>query len=138
MILEDLYELLKQTQGTGINIYTHGEMLPAHGYPVLKAFPHFVGHYGTAWQNQQKELPGFPGAVLFTTNCIQNPRDYGGQGIHLRHRGLAGPCAYQEPGLRAAHPQGAGTARIRGRRAGQGSDRGLRAQDAAGRRPLRA
>ncbi len=57
--LEDLYELLKQTQGTGINIYTHGEMLPAHGYPVLKAFPHFVGHYGTAWQNQQKELPGF-------------------------------------------------------------------------------
>ena len=77
--LEDLYELLKQTQGTGINIYTHGEMLPAHGYPVLKAFPHFVGHYGTAWQNQQKELPGFPGAVLFTTNCIQNPKDYGGK-----------------------------------------------------------
>ena len=77
--LEDLYELLKQTQGTGINIYTHGEMLPAHGYPALKAFPHFVGHYGTAWQNQQKELPGFPGAVLFTTNCIQNPKDYGGK-----------------------------------------------------------
>lgn len=77
--LEDLYELLKQTQGTGINIYTHGEMLPAHGYPVLKAFPHFAGHYGTAWQNQQKELPDFPGAVLFTTNCIQNPKDYGGK-----------------------------------------------------------
>ena len=75
--LEDLYELLKQTQGTGINIYTHGEMLPAHGYPVLKAFPHLVGHYGTAWQNQQKELPDFPGAVLFTTNCIQNPKNYG-------------------------------------------------------------
>ena len=77
--LEDLHQLLEQTAGKGINVYTHSEMLPAHGYPVLKAFPHFVGHYGTAWQNQQKELPGFPGAVLFTTNCIQNPKDYGGK-----------------------------------------------------------
>ena len=77
--LEDIKQLLDQTKDKGINIYTHGEMLPAHGYPVLKAFPHFVGHYGTAWQNQQKELPGFPGAVLFTTNCIQNPKDYGGK-----------------------------------------------------------
>lgn len=77
--LHDLKLLLEQTEGKGVNIYTHGEMLPAHGYPVLKAFPHFVGHYGTAWQNQQKELPGFPGAVLFTTNCIQNPKDYGGK-----------------------------------------------------------
>lgn len=72
--LEDLYELLKQTQGTGINIYTHGEMLPAHGYPVLKAFPHFVGHYGTAWQNQQKEFAALPAPVLFTTNCLMPPR----------------------------------------------------------------
>ncbi len=71
-----LHELLKQTEGTGINIYTHGEMLPAHGYPVLKAFPHLVGHYGTAWQNQKKELVNFPGAVLFTTNCIQEPKGY--------------------------------------------------------------
>ncbi len=71
-----LHELLKQTEGTGINIYTHGEMLPAHGYPVLKAFPHLAGHYGTAWQNQQKELQHFPGAVLFTTNCIQDPKNY--------------------------------------------------------------
>ena len=72
--LEDLYELLKQTQGTGINIYTHGEMLPAHGYPVLKAFPHFVGHYGTAWQNQQKEFADIPAPVLFTTNCLMPPK----------------------------------------------------------------
>lgn len=74
--LKDLYDLLEQTRGTGINIYTHGEMLPAHGYPVLKAFPHLAGHYGTAWQNQRHELPAFPGAVLFTTNCIQNPEGY--------------------------------------------------------------
>lgn len=75
--LLDLQALLEQTEGTGINIYTHGEMLPAHGYPRLKAFKHLAGHFGTAWQNQQKELPDFPGAVLFTTNCIQNPRSYG-------------------------------------------------------------
>ncbi len=75
--LLDLLALLEQTEGTGINVYTHGEMLPAHGYPRLKAFGHLAGHYGTAWQNQQKELPDFPGAVLFTTNCIQNPRGYG-------------------------------------------------------------
>ncbi len=74
--LPDLYALLKQTEGTGINVYTHGEMLPTHAYPALKAFPHLAGHYGTAWQNQQKELPDFPGAVLFTTNCIQNPGSY--------------------------------------------------------------
>ncbi|UZP69149.1 hydroxylamine reductase [Desulfovibrio mangrovi] len=73
--LKDLFELLKQTEGKGINIYTHGEMLPCHGYPELKKFPHFYGHYGTAWQNQQKEFPAFPGAILFTTNCIQKPAD---------------------------------------------------------------
>lgn len=71
--LKDLYTLLKQTEGTGIQVYTHGEMLPAHGYPGLKAFPHLAGHYGTAWQNQQKEMATFPGAILFTTNCIQRP-----------------------------------------------------------------
>lgn len=71
--LADLEALLEQTAGTGINVYTHGEMLPAHAYPGLKKFPHLAGHYGTAWQNQKKELPGFPGAVLFTTNCIQDP-----------------------------------------------------------------
>ncbi len=73
--LRDLELLLKQTEGKGIDIYTHGEMLPCHGYPELKKYPHFYGHYGTAWQNQQKEFPGFPGPVLFTTNCIQKPAD---------------------------------------------------------------
>ncbi len=73
--LRDLDLLLKQTEGKGINIYTHGEMLPCHGYPELKKYSHFYGHYGTAWQNQAKELPEFPGAILFTTNCIQKPAD---------------------------------------------------------------
>jgi hydroxylamine reductase len=73
--LKDLAELLKQTEGKGIQVYTHGEMLPAHGYPGLKKYPHFYGHYGTAWQNQAKEFAEFPGAILMTTNCIQKPRD---------------------------------------------------------------
>ncbi len=73
--LKDLEMLLKQTEGKGINIYTHGEMLPCHGYPELKKYAHFYGHYGTAWQNQAKEFPEFPGAILFTTNCIQKPKD---------------------------------------------------------------
>lgn len=71
--LKDLETLLNQTRNTGINIYTHGEMLPAHGYPALKKYKHLAGHFGTAWQNQRKELPDFPGPVLFTTNCIQKP-----------------------------------------------------------------
>jgi len=71
--LKDLEDLLKQTEGKGINIYTHGEMLPCHAYPELKKYSHLAGHFGTAWQNQQKELPLFPGAILFTTNCIQEP-----------------------------------------------------------------
>ena len=73
--LKDLQMLLEQTEGKGINIYTHGEMLPCHGYPELNKYDHFFGHYGTAWQNQQKEMAEFPGAILFTTNCIQKPRD---------------------------------------------------------------
>lgn len=77
--LKDLHNLLVATEGKGINIYTHGEMLPAHGYPALHKFPHLAGHYGTAWQNQHKEFPAFPGPVLFTTNCIQNPKDYAGK-----------------------------------------------------------
>ena len=71
--LKDLYDLLVQTEGLGINVYTHGEMLPAQAYPGFKRFKHFAGHFGTAWQNQQKEFPVFPGAILFTTNCIQKP-----------------------------------------------------------------
>lgn len=72
--LKDLQLLLEQTKGKGINIYTHGEMLPAHAYPELKKHDHFYGHFGTAWQNQHKEFPEFPGPVLFTTNCIQKPQ----------------------------------------------------------------
>ncbi|EFK08386.1 hydroxylamine reductase [delta proteobacterium NaphS2] len=73
--LKDLEEVLKQTEGKGIYVYTHGEMLPCHGYPELKKYPHFYGHYGTAWQNQGKEFAAFPGAIVMTTNCIQKPRD---------------------------------------------------------------
>ncbi len=68
--LKDLEELLKQTEGKGINIYTHGEMLPTHAYPSLKKYSHFYGHFGTAWQNQIKEFANFPGAILLTTNCL--------------------------------------------------------------------
>jgi hydroxylamine reductase len=71
--LKVLEELLKQTDGTGINIYTHGEMLPAHGYPALKKYSRLAGNYGTAWQNQAREFDEFPGAILMTTNCIQRP-----------------------------------------------------------------
>ena len=73
--LKDLEEVLKQSQGKGIYVYTHGEMLPAHAYPNLKKYPHFIGHYGTAWPNQQKEFVNFPGAILMTTNCLQKPAD---------------------------------------------------------------
>lgn len=68
--LKDLELLLEQTKDKGINIYTHGEMLPAHAYPELKKYPHLKGNFGTAWQNQQKEFDHIPGAVLFTTNCL--------------------------------------------------------------------
>ncbi len=73
--LRDLELLLKQTDGKGINVYTHGEMLPTHGYPELKKYSHFYGHYGTAWQNQVREFQQFPGAILMTTNCIQKPAE---------------------------------------------------------------
>ena len=71
----DLKQLLEQTKDKGINIYTHGEMLPAHAYPELKKYAHLKGNYGTAWQNQQKEFSNLPAPVLFTTNCIMLPRD---------------------------------------------------------------
>ncbi|MBM4310517.1 MAG: hydroxylamine reductase [Deltaproteobacteria bacterium] len=71
--LKDLETLLKQTEGKGITVYTHSEMLPCHGYPGLKKYSHLYGHYGTAWQNQAKEFAAFPGAILMTTNCIQKP-----------------------------------------------------------------
>jgi hydroxylamine reductase len=73
--LKDLDELLKQTEGRGINVYTHGEMLPCHAYPKLKKYKHLAGNYGGAWQDQAKEFDAFPGAILMTTNCIQKPRE---------------------------------------------------------------
>ena len=72
--LYDLKQLLEQTKDKGINIYTHGEMLPAHSYPELKKYPHLKGNFGTAWQNQQKEFMDIPAPVLFTTNCLMPPR----------------------------------------------------------------
>ena len=69
----DLETILKQTAGKGINVYTHGELLPANAYPGLKAYPHLVGNYGGAWQDQQKEFAAFPGAIVMTSNCLINP-----------------------------------------------------------------
>ncbi len=73
--LYDLKQLLEQTKDKGINIYTHGEMLPAHAYPELRKYPHLKGNFGTAWQNQQKEFAGLPAPILFTTNCLMPPKD---------------------------------------------------------------
>ena len=73
--LKDLDMLLKQTEGKGINIYTHGEMIPSHGYPELKKYPHLVGNFGGAWQDQQKEFDDIPGCILMTTNCLMRPRE---------------------------------------------------------------
>ena len=73
--LKDLEMLLEQSKGTGVNIYTHGEMLPCHGYEGLKKYPHLVGNFGGAWQDQQKQFDGIPGCILMTTNCLMRPRD---------------------------------------------------------------
>lgn len=73
--LRDLEMLLEQTERKGINIYTHGEMIPSHGYPGLKKYPHLVGNFGSAWQNQQKEFDNIPGCILMTTNCLMKPRE---------------------------------------------------------------
>lgn len=90
--LEDLKAILEQTQGKGINVYTHGEMLPAHAYPELKKYAHLKGNFGTAWQNQRKEFDGVPAAIVFTTNCLLSPTDsYKGRVF------TAGPVSF--PGL---------------------------------------
>lgn len=73
--LKDLKMLLEQTEGTGVNVYTHGEMLPAHGYPELNKYEHLVGNFGSAWQNQQKEFDNINGCILMTTNCLMRPRE---------------------------------------------------------------
>ncbi|MCX6966628.1 MAG: hydroxylamine reductase [Verrucomicrobia bacterium] len=89
--LKDLEKLLQQTEGLGINIYTHGEMLPAHGYPKLKAYKHLAGNYGGAWQDQKVEFAQFPGAILMTTNCIQEPQQsYQGRIFSAGHVGWPG------------------------------------------------
>jgi hydroxylamine reductase len=117
--LHDLDALLEQTAGTGIQVYTHGEMLPAHGYPKLKKHPHLAGNYGTAWQNQRTEFAAFPGAILMTTNCIMKPEaSYRGRifttglvrypGVtHVADRAF-GPvieAAQAQPGFTAAGPE---------------------------------
>lgn len=81
--LKDLKELLEQSEGKGVNIYTHSEMLPAHGYPELKKYSHLKGNYGTAWQNQKKEFKDIPGALLFTTNCLMPPMPSYADNIYL-------------------------------------------------------
>ena len=91
--LHDLAQLLEQTQGLGINVYTHGEMLPAHAYPKLKAYPHLAGNYGTAWQNQHQEFAQFPGPILMTSNCLIEPAASYKQRIFT-----AGPVGW--PGVR--------------------------------------
>ncbi len=73
--LKDLEQLLEQTAGTGVDVYTHGEMLPAHYYPTFKKYPHFVGNYGNAWWKQDKEFELFNGPILMTTNCLVPPKD---------------------------------------------------------------
>ncbi len=95
--LEDLKSLLDATEGMGISIYTHGEMLPAHGYPELNKYPHLAGHYGTAWQNQQKEFANFPGPVLMTTNCLMPPKEG-----YMKNVFTVGPVSY--PGLTHLEP----------------------------------
>ena len=73
--LKDLDAILRQTEGKGINVYTHGEMLPCHAYPGLKKYAHLVGNYGGAWQDQRQEFDSFPGSIVMTTNCIQKPKE---------------------------------------------------------------
>ncbi|GAB4268202.1 MAG: hydroxylamine reductase [Deferrisomatales bacterium] len=119
--LKDLADLLQQTRGTGVSVYTHGEMLPAHAYPELKKYDHLRGHYGTAWQNQREEFARFPGAILMTTNCLQEPRGsyrdnlfttglVGWPGVTHVGPGGFGPVidkALEMPGFSAAEERGA-------------------------------
>lgn len=91
--LHDLHQILEQTQGKNINVYTHGEMLPAHAYTKLKAYPHLVGNFGGAWQNQQQEFADFPGAIIMTSNCLIEP-----QNSYRQRLFTAGPVGW--PGIR--------------------------------------
>ena len=105
--LEDLHQLLEQTTGTGVNVYTHSEMLPAHGYPGLRKYPQLAGNFGTAWQNQQSEFDSLPAPILMTTNCIMPPRPSYADRIYttsvvgypgLKHIFLVGGCDGAHPG----------------------------------------
>lgn len=91
--LRDLHAILEATKDTGINVYTHGELLPAHSYPQLKAYPHLAGNYGTAWQNQQLEFAAFPGPIVMTSNCLVEP-----QPAYRNRIFTAGPVGW--PGVR--------------------------------------
>ena len=91
--LRDLHGVLEATKGTGINVYTHGELLPAHSYPKLKAYPHLAGNYGSAWQNQQLEFAAFPGPIVMTSNCLIEP-----QPAYRNRIFTAGPVGW--PGVR--------------------------------------
>lgn len=93
--LKDMEELLKQTEGTGVDVYTHSEMLPAHYYPAFKKYSHFVGNYGNAWWKQTEEFDSFGGPVLMTTNCIVPPKEsYKEPVVHNRQHRLSGSSAY--------------------------------------------
>ncbi len=89
--LLDLKKLLEQTEGRGISIYTHGEMLPAHGYPELRKYAHLKGNFGTAWQNQRNEFDGVPAPILYTTNCLMRPKDSYADRVYT-----TGPVAYPD------------------------------------------
>ncbi|CAM3613224.1 hydroxylamine reductase [Vibrio aerogenes] len=118
--LHDLQKILEQTQGSGIHVYTNGEMLPAHAYPELKKYPHLAGNYGGAWQNQQEEFAQFPGAIVMTSNCLLDPNT-GEYADRLFTRSIVGwpgvqhiegddfsaviACALQQPGFTADEPE---------------------------------
>jgi len=108
--LHDLKLLLEQSAWQGVDIYTHGEMLPAHAYPELKKFPHLRGHIGTAWQNQQKEFDGLPAPILFTTNCIMPPKpSYADRVFTTGVVGFPGLCHIREcGGVAARRPEECG------------------------------
>ncbi|MBZ3913750.1 hypothetical protein J8M50_25480 [Streptomyces acidiscabies] len=136
--LRDLAALLEQTKDTGINVYTHGEMLPAHAYPLLRAYPHLAGNYGGAWQDQQREFAKFPGPILMTSNCVIEPYP-----AYRRRIFTAGPVG--RPGVRHPHrrrllprdPGREGVARLPRGRAGAVHHRRVRARCAAVRRRRR-
>ena len=116
----DLQAILQQTQGKGINVYTHGELLPANTYPGLKKYPHLIGNYGGAWQDQQKDFDAFPGAIVMTSNCLINPEikgyanriftagPVGWQGLpHIENHDFSGviACALAQPGFAEDAPE---------------------------------